>query len=83
MSRNIWRNNPLFRIILEELINKPTGMSIRELIDVIKKEYGYGVSKVELYQTLLKLELRGLIRVEELGRDLIVKISPGFSRIIQ
>ncbi|ABN69821.1 hypothetical protein Smar_0718 [Staphylothermus marinus F1] len=83
MSKNIWRNHPLFRIILEELINKPTGMSERELLEVIKKEYGYEVSKVELYQILLKLELRGLIRVEELGRDLIVKISPDFSKIIQ
>lgn len=80
---DIWRNNPLFRLILEELINRPAGISERELLDIIKREHGYEVSKVEFYHMLIKLELRGLVRAERISRELIIKISPEITRIIQ
>jgi len=80
---DVWRNHPLFRLVLEELINKLTGLSEKDLYDIIRKEHGYEVSKAELYEVLLRLELRGYIRVEKVGRDLIVKLSPDIERILQ
>ena len=80
---DIWRNHPLFRLVLEELINKPNGLSEKDLYDIIRKEHGYDISKSELYEVLLRLELRGYIRVEKIGRDLIVKLSPDIERILQ
>ncbi len=77
-----WRSHPLFRVVLEELINRPSGISERELLDIIKREYGYEVSKKELYEVLIRLELRGFIRAERVGRDLMIKLSPEFPKLI-
>ncbi|MCD6301574.1 MAG: ArsR family transcriptional regulator [Staphylothermus sp.] len=85
MSRlsDVWRNHPLFRLVLEELINKPSGLSEKDLYEIIKKEHRYDVSKPELYEVLLRLELRGYIRVERIRKDLVVKLSPDIDRILQ
>ncbi len=78
----IWRNNPLYRLVLEELVRRPSGISERDLLDTIRKEHGYDVSKAELYEVLMRLELRGYIVVDRVGRDLIVKISPNIDKLI-
>lgn len=74
---------PLFRVIIEELLNKPQGITVRELMNIIKREYGIETAKNELYATLLKLEVAGFIRVEHVGAELIVKVSPEFINMLK
>ncbi len=64
---------PLHRIVLEIVFSRPEGLSESRLEEVIRKEYGVEVTKSELYHTLMKLELQGLIQVENLGREFLIK----------
>lgn len=79
----IWRNMPIYRLILEELIRRPQGMSERELIAVLKKEHGITVSRKELYQALLKLEINGYVRVEPVGKNFVATLSPNIYKIFK
>jgi DNA-binding PadR family transcriptional regulator len=79
----IWRNRPLFRIIMEELVKEPKGLSVKQLMSTIKKERSIDLSLGELYEALLKLELRGYIRVEPVGKKILVKLSPDVDKLLQ
>ncbi len=78
----IWRNQPLFRLILEEVLNHTSGVSEKDLLETLKKEHGVDVSRSEFYEELMKLELRGFIVVTRVGRDLIIKVSPNIIKIL-
>lgn len=79
----IWRNMPIYRIILEELIRRPNGLSEKELIMILKKEHGITISEKELYEVLLKLEINGYIKVEPVGRNIIAYLSPNIYKIFR
>jgi len=64
---------PLHRIVLEIVFSRPEGLSESKLEEVIRKEYGMNITKSELYHTLMKLELQGLIQVETIGREFLIK----------
>jgi Fe2+ or Zn2+ uptake regulation protein len=78
MSKNheIWRKMPLHRAILEIILSKPEGITESKLLETLKKEYGIGVSTSELYNVLMKYELSGLIYVEYVGKEFLVKLTP-------
>ncbi|ADV65386.1 hypothetical protein [Desulfurococcus mucosus] len=78
-----WRITPLFRAILEILVSKPEGMPESDLEDALKKKYELVFNKSELYHTLIRLELSGLIQVESVGRELFIKISPRFNEYVR
>lgn len=78
----LWRNYPLFRLVLEELLKTPKGLSEKELLEILKKEHGIDVSRTELRETLMRLELRGFIVVDRIGRDLVAKVSPYINKVI-
>ncbi|MEM0379883.1 MAG: ArsR family transcriptional regulator [Desulfurococcaceae archaeon] len=71
----IWHDIPVYRLILELLLNKPNGVSDRELINMIKKEHGISISKRELAQALIKLEINGFVKVEHSGSSLFVRLN--------
>jgi len=79
----IWRNMPVYRIILEELIRKPQGLTEREIISILKKEHGITVSKKELYQALLKLEINGYVKVEPVGKNIVASLSPNIYKLFR
>jgi len=72
-KNSTWKYMPLHRIVLEIVFSRPEGLSESRLEEVIRKEYGVEVTKSELYHTLMKLELQGLIQVENLGREFLIK----------
>ncbi len=78
----VWRNYPLFRIILEEALKTPRGVSEDELLEIIRKDYRYDVSRGEFYEALLRLELRGYVVVEQLAKKKIIKPSPYLGKIL-
>lgn len=78
-----WRITPLFRAILEILVSKPEGMPESDLEDALRKKYELVFNKSELYHTLIRLELSGLIQVESVGRELFIKISPRFNEYVR
>ncbi len=78
----IWRNQPLFRLILEEVLNHTGGISEKDLLETLKKDHGIEVSKSEFYEELMKLELRGFIVVARVGRELVIKVSPNITKLL-
>jgi Fe2+ or Zn2+ uptake regulation protein len=64
---------PLHRIILEVVFSRPEGLSESKLEEIVRKEYGVDITKSELYHTLMKLELQGLIQVETIGKEFLIK----------
>ncbi len=72
----------MFRIVIEEALKNPKGVYVRDLLETIKKEYGYDVSRAELYEVLLRLEVRGYITVYKTGRDLMVKPSRFINKLL-
>ncbi len=78
-----WRITPLFRAILEVLVSKPEGITESDLDEALKKKYGLVFARSELYHTLMRLELTGLIQVEPVGREFFVKLSPRFNEYIK
>jgi DNA-binding PadR family transcriptional regulator len=64
---------PLHRIILEIVFSRSEGLNESKLEDIMKKEYGVEVTKSELYHALMKLELQGLIQVEAVGKEFLIK----------
>jgi DNA-binding PadR family transcriptional regulator len=79
---SIWRSYPLFRIILEEALKNPRGISEDDIMEILRRDYKYDVSKAELYEALLRLELRGYIVVEQLARKKIIKPSPYLGKLL-
>ncbi|MFZ8782478.1 MAG: ArsR family transcriptional regulator [Desulfurococcaceae archaeon] len=74
MNRNsTWKQMPLHRVVLEIVFSRPEGISESKLEELIRKEYGVEMSKSQLYHTLMKLELQGLIQVETVGREFFIK----------
>lgn len=71
----IWHDTPVHRLVLEVLLSRPNGISDRELMGILKKDYGLSISRRELVQTLLKLEINGYVRVEHVGKLLIVRLN--------
>jgi hypothetical protein len=71
----IWRNMPIYRLVLEILARRPEGVTERELLTLLKKEYGLAISKKELYQALLKLEINGYIKVEPVGKNIVASLT--------
>ncbi|MEM0506063.1 MAG: ArsR family transcriptional regulator [Thermosphaera sp.] len=82
-SPGYWRLTPLFRMILEIVIDHPEGISESDLIDSLKKEHEVDVNRAELYKALMKLELSGYIQVEHVGRELVVRLSPAFPELFK
>ncbi|MEM0001515.1 MAG: ArsR family transcriptional regulator [Desulfurococcaceae archaeon] len=78
MSKNheIWRKMPLHRAVLEIILSKPEGVTESKLLETLKKEYGIEASASELYNVLMKYELNGLIYVEYVGKEFLVKLTP-------
>lgn len=73
---DVWRKIPLQRAILEIVLSKQEGITESKLVESLKKEYNIEPSRPEVYHALMKLELQGLIQVESVGRELLVKIAP-------
>ncbi|MGC9011729.1 ArsR family transcriptional regulator [Thermogladius sp.] len=80
-KRTLWRTSPLFRVVIEEVLAKPEGILESELLEILKKKHDLEVSKPELYQALIKLELNGFITSEFIGKEL--KIRPSKSLMSQ
>jgi len=80
---DVWRNMPVYKLIIEELISKPQGLSVRELLAVLKKEHGIELNRNELHSALLKLEMNGLVYVEHIGNELVARLSPDFMKNIR
>lgn len=78
MSKNheVWRKMPLHRAVLEIVLSKPEGITESKLLETLKKEYEIEVSTSELYNVLMKYELNGLIFVEYVGKEFLVKLTP-------
>jgi|GEM_PF-1519208 DNA-binding PadR family transcriptional regulator len=74
-KKPLWRTAPLFRVVIEEVLSKPDGILESELIEILKKRYDMDISKPELYQALIKLELNGFIKVEHIGKEMKVRPS--------
>ncbi len=82
MSFGIWRNYPLFRVILEEVLENPKGLTEKELLEILRKDHNYDVSRGELYEALLRLELRGYVIVTRVGKEKIVKPAPNIEKLL-
>ncbi|MCC6011190.1 MAG: helix-turn-helix domain-containing protein [Desulfurococcaceae archaeon] len=72
-KNSTWKYMPLHRIILEVVFSRPEGLSESKLEEIVRKEYGVDITKSELYHTLMKLELQGLIQVETIGKEFLIK----------
>lgn len=71
----IWRKMPLHRAVLEIVLSRTEGVTESRLIEILKREYDYEPSRPELYHVLMKLELQGLIYVEPVGREYLIKAT--------
>jgi len=78
----IWREMPIYRLILEELTRRERGLREKELLAILKKEYGIAVTRRELYQALLKLESNGYIKVDRVGENFLVSLSPYLYKVL-
>jgi Fe2+ or Zn2+ uptake regulation protein len=78
-----WRLTPLYRLILEIVIDHPEGVSESDLIDILKKEHEVDVGRAELYKALMKLELSGYIQVETVGKEFVIRLSPSFPELFK
>ncbi|MEM4717151.1 MAG: ArsR family transcriptional regulator [Desulfurococcaceae archaeon] len=77
MSRNheVWRKMPLHRAVLEIIISKPEGITESKLVEILKREYDIEVAISELYNVLMKYELAGLVQVEYVGKEFLIKLT--------
>lgn len=62
----IWQPLPLHIVIIEKLERKGTSVD-EKLLKEVKKSYG-DISYREFYDALMRLELKGLIRVYKLTK---------------
>jgi len=72
---DVWKKIPLHRAVLEIVLSKPEGITESKLVESLKKEYDVEPSRSELYQVLVKLELQGLISVEPVGKEFLIKLT--------
>lgn len=72
-GNNLFRSMPLFRVILEILWKNPNGIYDRDLVEMLREEYSIEASIDEIYTSLLKLEVNGLIYAERVGETLLLK----------
>ncbi|WP_440059035.1 ArsR family transcriptional regulator [Thermogladius sp. 4427co] len=83
MSKKLlWRNAPLYRIVVEEVLSRPEGVLESDLIEILKKKYDIEISRAELYQSLIKLELNGFIHVDYVGKEMKIRPSKNFASIL-
>lgn len=73
---DVWKKIPLHRAVLEVVISRSEGISETKLIEVLKREYEIEPTHSELYHIFMKLELQGLIRVEYIGKEFVIRPSP-------
>jgi len=78
----IWREMPIYRLILEELTRRERGLREKELITILKKEYGITVTRRELYQALLRLESNGYVKVDRVGESFLISLSPYLYKVL-
>lgn len=78
-----WRITPLFRAIVEIVIDRQEGVMESELSELLKKEYSLEFTKADLYHELMKLELQGIIQVEQIGKELFIKLTPNYSQSLR
>ncbi|MEM4481127.1 MAG: ArsR family transcriptional regulator [Desulfurococcaceae archaeon] len=74
-NSGMWKKIPLHRAVLEIVISRSEGISETKLVETLKKEYEIEPTHPELYHTLMKLELQGLIHVESVGREFVIRPS--------
>ncbi len=66
---------PLHVAILE-IVRKKQQMKEDELMEALKAIYGDNIARSEVIKTLMRLELEGLIQVEEMKRGIrLIKIA--------
>jgi len=75
-NHEVWRRMPLHRAVLEIILSRPEGITESKLIDLLKKEYGIETTTPELYSVLMKYELSGIITVEHVGKEFLIKLTP-------
>ncbi len=74
----LWRNRPLFKIIIDELARHGGTITDSELLQSIKSNYGFEVSSAELLKALLTLEIRGYIVVNKIRKEYQISFSRSF-----
>lgn len=74
-DNQFFRSLPLFRIIIDILWKTPEGLYDKDILNTLRNKYGLDVSMDELYSTLLKLEINGLIYAERVGDNLLIKLN--------
>lgn len=74
----LWRNRPLFKIIIDELARHGGTITDPELYQSIKSNYGFEISKAELLKALLTLEIRGYIAVNKIRKEYHISFSRSF-----
>ncbi len=77
-KRDLWRNRPLFRIVIDEIARHGGRITDSELLEIIRNEYGFDVSMPELYKAIMMLELRGFIYVSKVRKELHLTFSRHF-----
>lgn len=82
-SPGYWRIIPLFRAILEVLVEKPEGLGESALFESLRKNYGLEFTKPDLYKALMKLELQGIIQVEQVAKELHVRLAPNYTKFMR
>ncbi len=75
---DLWRNRPLFKIIIDELARHGGAITDKDLLESIRNDYGFEVSKNELLSAILALELRGYITVNRVRKDYHIALSKHF-----
>lgn len=70
-----FRSLPLFRLIIDILWRNDEGLYDKDILNILRNKYGLDVSMDELYSTLLKLEVNGLIYAERVGDNLLIKLN--------
>lgn len=74
----LWRNRPLFKIIIDELARHGGTITDSELYQSIKSNYGLEISRTELLKALLTLEVRGYIIVNKIRKEYHISFSRSF-----
>lgn len=82
-SPGYWRITPLFRAVLEVLAERPEGLGESTLAEILKKNYGLEFTKPDLYKALMKLELQGIIQVEQVAKELHVRLAPNYTKYVR
>ncbi len=74
----LWRNRPLFKIVIDEIARHGGSITFSELYQSIRNDYGFEISRTELLKTILTLELRGYIVVNRVRKEYHISFSRMF-----